>query len=147
MGYDQRGNWSQEAGSISEINWVDENINSLIKDSNIEPHKIILGVPFYTRLWIENKATNNLTTKVYSMKNCDEFLQTNSLQAKEDEKSGQNYVEYTKGNTTYKLWIEDELSMKKRVDIVNKYGLSGISGWQKGLETEDIWETIVENIK
>ena len=147
MGYDQRGNWSQEAGSISEINWVDGNINSLIKDSNIEPHKIILGVPFYTRLWIENKATNNLTTKVYSMKNCDEFLQTNSLQAKEDEKSGQNYVEYTKGNTTYKLWIEDELSMKKRVDIVNKYGLSGISGWQKGLETEDIWETIVENIK
>ena len=147
MGYDQRGNWSQEAGSISEINWVDGNINSLIKDSNIEPHKIILGVPFYTRLWIENKATNNLTTKVYSMKNCDEFLQTNSLQAKEDEKSGQNYVEYTKGNTTYKLWIEDELSMKKRVDIVNKYGLSGISGWQKGLETENIWETIVENIK
>lgn len=146
MGYDQRGNWSQEAGSISEINWVDENINSLITDSNIEPHKIILGVPFYTRLWIENKANNSLTTKVYSMKNCDEFLQTNNLTATQDEKSGQNYVEYTKGNTIYKLWIEDELSMKKRVDIINKYGLSGISGWQKGLETDDIWKTIVENI-
>lgn len=147
MGYDQRGNWSQEAGSISEISWVENNIKSLINDSNIDPSKIILGVPFYTRLWIENTANDTLTTKVYSIKNCIDFLKTNSIEAIYDEESGQNYAQTQKGNVIYKLWIEDETSMKNRVDIVNKYNLAGISGWQKGLETNDIWKVITENIK
>ena len=146
MGYDQRGNWSSEAGSISEIAWVEENVKSLIEDSKIDAKKIILGVPFYTRLWIDNSSTQTLTTKVYSMKNCNEFLNENSLTKQMDETSGQNYAEYTKGSITYKLWIEDSYSMKNRVDIINKYGLAGISAWQKGLETEDVWETIVSNI-
>lgn len=147
MGYDQRGNWSQEAGSISEISWVEGNIASLINDSKIEPSKIILGVPFYTRLWIENSANNTLTTKVYSMKNCVDFLKTNEVEANYDEASGQNYAQVKKGNVTYKLWIEDNVSMKNRVDIISKYGLAGISTWQKGLETNDVWEVIANNIK
>ena len=147
MGYDQRGSWSSEAGSISEISWVEDNIKSLIEDSNIDAKKIILGVPFYTRLWIENLSSDSLTSRVYSMKNCEDFLITNSLTKQYDEKSGQNYAEYTKGNITYKLWIEDSTSMKNRVDLINKYELSGLSGWQKGLETDDIWKTIKNNIK
>ena len=147
MGYDQRGNWSSEAGSISEISWVEENVVSLIKDSSIPSYKIILGVPFFTRLWIDNASAGTLTTKVYSMNSCNEFLKTNSLTKNVDEKSGQNYAEYTKGNVTYKLWIEDDYSMKNRVDIINKYKLAGISGWQRGLETNDIWDVIVSNIE
>lgn len=147
MGYDQRGNWSSEEGSISEISWVEKNVTSLIEDSKINPSKIILGVPFYTRLWIRNNANNTLTTKVYSMKNCDEFIKSNSLTKKMDEASGQNYVECTKGNTEYKLWIEDGDSIKNRVNIINKFKLAGISGWQKGLETEDIWSVINSNIE
>ncbi len=147
MGYDQRGNWSSEAGSISEISWVESNVKSLIEDSKISANKIILGVPFYTRLWIDNASAGTLTTKVYSMNSCNEFLKTNSLTKNVDEKSGQNYAEYTKGNVTYKLWIEDDYSMKNRVDIINKYKLAGISGWQRGLETNDIWDVIVSNIE
>lgn len=147
MGYDQRGTWSSESGSISEIGWVEEEVKSLIEDSGIESKKIILGVPFYTRLWTENSSNAKPTSRVYSMKNCEEFLKTNGLVKTYDEKSGQNYAEYTRGNVTYKLWIEDSDSMKKRVDIVNKYSLSGISGWQKGLETSDVWKTIKDNIK
>ena len=147
MGYDQRGNWSSEAGSISEISWVESNVKSLIEDSKISANKIILGVPFYTRLWIDNASAGTLTTKVYSMDSCNEFLKTNSLTKSADEKSGQNYAEYTKGNVTYKLWIEDDYSMKNRVDIINKYKLAGISGWQRGLETNDIWDVIVSNIE
>ena len=147
MGYDQRGTWSSESGSISEISWVDGNVKSLIEDSKIESKKIILGVPFYTRLWSDSSSNAKPTSRVYSMKNCEEFLKTNGLTKTYDEKSGQNYAEYTRGNVTYKLWIEDVDSMKKRVDIINKYALSGISGWQKGLETSDVWDMIKENLK
>jgi hypothetical protein len=60
MGYDQRGNWSNESGSISEISWVEDNIKSLISDSKIPSDKLILGVPFYTRLWTEKLVQANL---------------------------------------------------------------------------------------
>lgn len=147
MGYDQRGAWSSQAGSIAEVSWVEKNINSLIEDSKIPSNKIILGIPFYTRLWTENTSTQKLTTKVYTMKNCEEFIQKYKLNPVWDEDAGQNYVEYTEGDLKYKLWIEDANSVKKRVELISKYNLAGITGWRKGFETSDIWKVIKDNIK
>lgn len=146
MGYDQRGGWSSVAGSISEISWVEKNINSLINDSKIPSNKIILGIPFYTRLWTEKAGEEKPTTKVYTMENCEEFIAYYNLTKTYDENAGQNYVEYTKGNLTYKLWIEDDTSIKSRVDIVNNYKLAGISAWRKGFETNNTWNVITSNI-
>lgn len=146
MGYDQRGNWSTEAGSIAEVSWVENNIDSLIQDSGIDPSRIILGVPFYTRLW-NIEADGTITTNVYSMKNSQDFVSKYGLTPVLDETAGQNYVEMTSGDTTYKLWIEDATSISKRADIVTKYNLAGITAWQKGFETEDIWQVLNEKLK
>lgn len=147
MGYDQRGAWSNEAGSIAEVSWVEGNINSLINDSNIPSDKIILGIPFYTRLWTVKNGEAKPTTKVYTMKNCEEFLNKYKLTTVYDEDAGQNYAEYKEGSLTYKLWIEDKDSVKRRTEIVNKYNLAGITGWRKGFETEDVWNVIKETLK
>ena len=147
MGYDQRGAWSNEAGSIAEVSWVEGNIESLINDSNIPAEKIILGIPFYTRLWTTKAGESELTTKVYTMKNCQEFLEEYGLTTVYDENAGQNYAEYTEGSLTYKLWIEDKDSVKRRVETVKKYNLAGITTWRKGFETDDIWQVIYENLK
>ena len=143
MGYDQRGNWSTEAGSISEISWVEDQIISLINDSQIEPSRIILGVPFYTRLWNEAQD-GTLTTNVYSMQNSQDFIDKYHLEKKMDEEAGQNYVELNDTYVTYKLWIEDADSMQKRADLINKYELAGVAAWQRGFETPDIW-TVLNN--
>lgn len=146
MGYDHRGAWSSEAGSIAEVSWVEENIESLLNDSNIPASKIILGVPFYTRLWQIKAGDTNITTKVYTMKDCKSFVEEKNLSTTWDEYAGQNYAEYTSGDITYKLWIEDVNSIKRRVETVNKYNLAGITGWRKGFETNDIWQVINENL-
>ena len=146
MGYDQRGNWSKEAGSISEINWVDKNIASLIQDSNIPSSKIILGVPFYTRLWIES-ASGDLSTKVYTMNDTQNFLSKYNLTPTMDNVSGQNYIAMKDGDDLWRLWIEDADSISKRADIVTKYNLAGITAWQKGYETDDIWSLLNEKLK
>lgn len=146
MGYDQRGNWSNEAGSISEISWVEKNVASLINDSKIPSNKIILGVPFYTRLWKE-ESDGTLTTNTYSMNNSQEFLSKYNLTPSMDNISGQNYVAIELGNTMYKLWIEDVQSMEKRANTVLEYELAGISAWQKGFETEDIWQMFELKLK
>lgn len=147
MGYDQRGNWSTEPGSISECSWVEKNVVSLIEDSKIDSSKIILGVPFYTRLWTVNSASGNLSTKIYSMDDCTSFVNKYKIDVKYDDGAGQNYAEYTSGNIVYKLWIEDGTSIKNRIDIINKYNLAGISGWRKGLELDSIWNIINENLE
>ena len=147
MGYDQKGAWSSEAGSISSVKIVEEQLNSLINDSKIESNKIILGVPFYTRLWNIKNVSEKPTTKIYSMQDCQDFITDNNITPVWDEDAGQNYAEVKKGDLTYKLWIEDKDSMKKRVELINKYNLAGVSAWRKGLETEDIWQTITSNIK
>ena len=146
MGYDQRGNWSKEAGSISEINWVDKNIASLIQDSNIPSSKIILGVPFYTRLWIES-SSGDLSTKVYTMNDTQNFLSKYNLTPTMDNVSGQNYIAMKDGDDLWRLWIEDADSISKRADIVTKYNLAGITAWQKGYETDDIWSLLNEKLK
>lgn len=146
MGYDQRGEWSSAPGSISEVGWVEKNIDSLINDSEIPSSKIILGVPFYTRLWlVENDGS--FTTNVYSMQNSQEFLNKYALTPTMDNASGQNYVAMELNGITYKLWIEDAESMAKRADTVIKYNLAGITAWQKGFETEDIWNVLYQKLK
>jgi spore germination protein YaaH len=147
MGYDQNGSWSSVSGSVSQVSWVEENIKSLIDDSKINPNKIILGVPFYTRLWTEKSGVSKPTTTLYTMKEQQKYITNNKLKYTYDEKSGQNYIEYSKGSTTYKMWLEDETSIKNRVDLINNYNLGGIAAWRKGFETDDIYKVIKENLK
>ncbi|MEG1008573.1 MAG: glycosyl hydrolase family 18 protein [Clostridia bacterium] len=147
MGYDQRGAWSNSSGSISEIPWVDENVKSLIEDSNIPANKIILGVPFYTRLWKETSGISKPTTTTYTMKEQNKYISDNKLKPSYDDKAMQNYVEYTKGSVTYKMWLEDATSIKNRIDVINKYKLAGIATWRKGFETSDVWDVIKNNLK
>ncbi len=145
MGYDQRGNWSKTPGSIAEVKWTDENIKSLINDSNIPSSKIILGVPFYTRLWIEEDG--EITTKAYTMENSNDFLKTYNLSPTYDNISGQNYVAVENKGAMYKLWIEDATSMSNRADVVLENNLAGVAAWQKGYETPDIWQVLREKLK
>ena len=147
MGYDQRGNWSSTPGSISEISWVEKNLASLLQDSNVPSEKIILGIPFYTRLWEEDDVSQTLDSTVYSMKNCASYLSEHSnLTPVLDKDAGQNYVQYTSGKVTYKLWIEDNDSVKRRVQLVDKYNLAGVSGWKKGSELSSTWQIIQDTL-
>ncbi len=147
MGYDENGGWSEKSGSVSSLSWVDGLINSLMNDSNIPESKIILGVPFYTRLWTEKAGEAKPSSTIYTMNQAMNYINKNNIDFSYNEESGKNYFEYTKGSVTYKMWIEDAVSIKNRVDIVNKYNLAGISAWRKGFEMSDIWNVITSNLK
>lgn len=143
MGYDQNGAWSSKSGSVSQISWVDGAIFEILK--TVPSEKLILGIPFYTRVWEE---TNGVITKVTtaSMETAKSLCQANNAQIIWDEKSGQNFATYTKDGKTYKIWLEDEASVKGRVLLVEKYNLKGIAAWDRGKETPNIWDVIVGNL-
>ena len=147
MGYDQRGSWSSTPGSIAEVPWTEENVKSLMTHSEIESHKIILGIPLYTRLFTTKAGSDKLTATVYTMTNALNYVKKNGLEVKYDEKAMQNYIKYTKGSTTYSMWLEDETSLKNRCAVVNNNELAGIATWRKGFETDNTYSIIANELK
>ena len=56
MAYDQYWSGSSEAGSVAQVSWVEKTVKNFLND--IPPEKLILGIPFYTRLWKEEPGSD-----------------------------------------------------------------------------------------
>lgn len=144
MAYDQYGTSSTKAGTTAGYNWVETNLKKFIETEEIESNKVILGIPFYTRLWTENGE--DVTSKTVDMNSVDEIL-PDSVERKWDDNLKQDYVEYTEGNATKKMWVEDLKSIKEKVSLISKYNLGGVASWEKDRETEGTWEIIKEALQ
>ena len=139
MAYDQYGISSKKAGTTAGYNWVKNNLTKFIDREKIPSNKIILGIPFYTRLWKETNG--NVTSKTVNMNKIYTVLPQNINKQWNDELK-QYYVEYQQDDSTYKMWIEDEESIKNKISLVKQYNLAGIASWEKDRETENIWNVI-----
>jgi spore germination protein YaaH len=60
-----------------------------------------------------------------------------------DPQFGQYKVEYTDGEYKYVFWLENEETVKARVEIAKKYDLAGVAAWRLGYETTDVWNAIL----
>lgn len=143
MAYDQYGIGATKSGTTAGYNWVERSLKKFIDREEIASNKIILGIPFYTRLWTESNGKT--TSQVVNMKNVDSVL-PNDVEKNWDEELKQYYVEYTKNGKIYKMWIEDETSIRYKVSLVKQYNLAGIAAWDKDRETNNIWNIIKEEI-
>ena len=138
MAYDQHWAASPIAGSVAQYSWVERSIEGVLE--LIPNEKLILSVPFYTRLWIEEDG--NMSSQTLSMEAAHNFINDNSIELIWDDESKQYYGELEKNYKLYKIWLEDSNSIKHKASLINKYNLAGIASWRKGFETADIWETI-----
>lgn len=138
MAYDQHWSGSEEAGSVGELPWVESGIQATLEE--VPKEKLVLGIPFYTRLWIE--SSEGLSAKSYSMTSMADLIATWDVTPTLDENSGQNYVEFTKDDKVYKVWIEDYESIYKRIQLMKEYDLAGYGAWRLGYETSDIWDIL-----
>lgn len=141
MAYDEHWGSSPESGSVASIPWVEKGITNTLK--NIPNDKLVLGVPLYMRIWFSKN--NSLYSKAYSMKNIQSFLDKIKYQIEYDLDSKQNFIESTYKDQNIKIWLEDELSLNKRIKLIKKYKLAGVAGWRKGYE-ENIYYELLEKI-
>lgn len=63
-----------------------------------------------------------------------------------DESCKQNYIQFIKNGTTYKMWLEDEKSVMYKLELINQYKLAGAGFWVKGFEKDSIWGIIKEKL-
>ena len=140
IGYDQHSATSEEVGTVAGANWVEDNIKKLIQNENINSDKIILGIPFYTRLW-QTSSDGEVKSSIIYMKNIDEIIPKSANKVWNDELK-QYYIEYEESGMKYQIWIEDEKSIEAKLNLAFQYNLAGASFWTKDWEKDDIWDNI-----
>lgn len=143
MAYDQHNQSSTEAGTVAGCDWVEANINKFLGQEGVKPEKIILAMPFYTRVW--NVTDGGLSSSAVDMKS-QSTLVPGDAKITWDDSLKQNLAEYEKNGRTYKVWMEDAKSLKCKLDLVKKYSLAGGAFWRKDQETSDVWKVINENL-
>lgn len=143
MAYDQYGTTSPKEGTTAGHNWVEINIKKFLGQEGVDSNKIILGIPFYTRLWREENG--KITSKTVDIKDVESVLPKDVQKTWNDDLK-QYYVEYIQNGITYKMWIEDEKSIKEKLNLANTYKLAGVAFWEKDREPESIWKMIYEEL-
>lgn len=142
MAYDQYGTSSNKAGTTAGYNWVEANVKKFLGQKDVDPEKIILGIPLYMRLW-EEEEDGTAKPEVVNMRNMFDVLPENQV-ATWDEELKQYYVEYEEDGKKYKMWIENEKSVGEKINLANQYNLAGIAFWEKDRETNDEFWTFVK---
>jgi spore germination protein YaaH len=145
MTYDEHWASSPVSGSVASYNWVKESLEELIKI--VDKNKIVMGVPLYTRIWYEVPSrdkvnTMDVSSKAITMQGQNNLLRDVGLKPIWDEEARQFYLGYIEDSMVKKIWLEEEVSIKEKVKLVNELGISGVATWSRGFETENIWEVI-----
>ncbi|MGN7455535.1 glycosyl hydrolase family 18 protein [Paenibacillus pasadenensis] len=150
MAYDEHWASSPKAGSVASLPWVEASIKRLLEEDGVDPAKLVLSMPLYTRIWSESKGEDgsvDVSSKAVGMDRIREIMRDRKLTPVFDEAAGQNYIEYAeKEGVRNRIWIEDERSIEARVELVHKYGLAGVATWARSFQTDSIWGVIHESL-
>jgi spore germination protein YaaH len=150
MAYDEHWASSPVAGSVSSLSWSENSIRRILEEDGVPASKLILSIPYYTRIWTEEPDGNGgvkVSSKAVGMDSIQKLIQEKKLKPVFLEATGQNYVEYKEGNLMKKIWIEDELSIKARAELAKKYNLAGIASWRRGFESSNIWGVLNDTLQ
>ena len=141
MGYDEHYTGS-DAGSVASLSWFKSAADLTLKKCPAE--QIIMGVPFYTRLWKEEAQGDVIKTysETMDLRQQETFLKNLGEEPEWLEEAGQNYYEYEKEGFTYKLWEENKKSLTLKAVAIGERNMAGAAGWMMGGETEGLWSAI-----
>ncbi len=160
MGYDEHYSGSYESGPVASLSFAKQGIEDTLKV--VPKEKVISGVPFFTRLWKEVPKTESelaaqegteaaeypmkVTSTAYGMSAAEQVIANAGAEIVVDEATGQNYAEWTEGNATYKIWLEDEAALERKLELIKQYDLAGNAAWRLGFEKASTWELILKYV-
>jgi len=147
MGYDEHYEGSAEAGSVASLGFVTNGIEDTLKE--VPAEQVILAMPFYTRCWSETKGEDDkitVSSEVVKMKAQQTVIDNSGAVPVWSDETSQYYLEYVKDGVTYKMWMEEEKSLEKKLKAVKKNKLAGTSVWKLGMESSSIWDMIIKYV-
>lgn len=161
MAYDESWNGSKP-GPVASISFVEGSIQYALKQG-VSAKKIVLGVPFYGRIWrledvsgTDSSASYKVHGRGIPLFNVEKLVNTydgniefipefGSVKATFTIKEGdpvKKLYEWSEPlpQGTYEVWFENQRSFKQKLDLVQKYDLKGTGSWSLGQEYPDLWK-------
>lgn len=147
MTYDEYWASSPVSGPVASYDWVYK--HTLLLTEVVNPEKLILGLPTYTRVWRERPSTslaNVMVTKssAIGMEAQNSLIEKYELVPIWDDVDKLYYVTFFEEDALVKMWIENAETLAIRSDIVNQLDLAGVGIWRRGFETQDVWDAIYD---
>ena len=141
MGYDEHFAGG-EPGSVSSISYVKNGISGMLED--VPKEKLINAVPFYTRLWTE-AGDGSITSKAMGIADAKKWVENNQVELTWQADTAQYYGEKQTSDGAQFLWMEEERSLKEKMNVVRQNDLAGVACWKLGFEDSAAWDSIQWN--
>lgn len=145
MAYDEHWATSPTSGSVASLPWTESSLSKIIKEDGVRPDQLILGMPFYARLWTEktdDKGKTVVSSKAIGMDAVAKLVKEKEIKPVLSEETGQYYAEFVEDGALQRIWLENDYSIKARVQLVKKYKLAGAATWNRTFASADIWSVL-----
>ena len=125
---------ASEAGPIAPLDWADAVL--AYAESQVEPAKIFMGVPFYGYDWV------GATGESIEWRQATKRAKMYSANVQRDDSSGEAWFIYDDGRHT--VYFNDAETLMRRLDLMlGKHpDIAGVSIWRLGGEDPDNWPVL-----
>ncbi len=138
MGYDEHYAGDDEAGPVASLGYERKGITDTLKE--VPANKVISGIPFFTRVWkVTEEGTTSTAMGITAAK---QWIEQNGVQLYWQEELGQYYGEKKDGDGMYCVWMEEEKSIGKKMELIKENNLAGVACWKLGFEPQSIWDIV-----
>jgi spore germination protein YaaH len=141
MGYDEHWGSSSGAGSVASLPFVRDAIERTLEEA--PANKVINAVPFYTRIW-STARDGTVRASAVTVTGQANWLEERELEPIWSEELGQHYTQTDENERLYQVWLEDDDSMRVRIDAMKEYDIGGVACWQLGLSNDSVWDILGE---
>jgi len=151
MAYDEHWHRAPTSGPVASLPFVERGIVDML--SEVPRQQLVLGLPFYNRIWREVIGNNTLETRTrryHGTKYTRAWFEYNFPEGTTWEwlsDIGKYYGEFAaheEGESVmYRIWLECERSMALKLELFRDYGLAGVSVWNRNFQHNgELWDVM-----
>lgn len=146
MAYDE--SWQGgDAGPVASLSFAERSVRYALQHAPAD--KIVLGIPFYGRLWSADGAFNGNGIGLNVLANMLRDYRAEITFSEEHQSPVATFTvrngdaSYTVNGKkltpgTYTVWFENEESLAAKAELIHRYDLKGLGSWALNQATDDI---------